>query len=102
MSVDCSRGTQADGTQIVCVGGDDNSGANIDTTVPSPPTQAPVILEAGCYQDLDVCPQAFALSWLVEHCTVSYVCPVRHYDAGPDERICLRFIEQECWDANSN
>jgi len=38
-SVDCSRGQQADGTQIVCVGGDDNTGANIDgPSVPAVPS----------------------------------------------------------------
>ena len=97
--VDCSRGLQAGDTDVVCNGGDNND--NNGGTAPAGPA-APVILQAGCYQDLNVCPPAFSMSWLVEHCTVPYVCPVRDYDAGPEQTVCLRFIEIECWDKYSN
>jgi hypothetical protein len=42
------------------------------------------------------------MSWLIEHCTIPYVCPVRDYDAGPEETVCLRFIDVACWDKYSN
>lgn len=101
MSVDCSRAPQAGDTSINC-------GDNNDNTITNPsggggsPSTAPVILQAGCYQDLNVCPAAFPDSWLIEHCTIPYVCPVRDYDAGPEQTVCLRFIEAECWDKYSN
>lgn len=97
--VDCSRRAQAGDTDVVCNGGDNNDG---NGTQPPATPPSPVILQSGCYQDLDVCPQAFPGSWLMEHCSIPYVCPVRDYDAGPEERICLRFIEVECWDKYSN
>lgn len=103
LNVDCTRSPQSGDTSINCGDNNDNTttdGAGSDST----PSTSPVILQAGCYQDLNVCPPAFAASWLIEHCTVPYVCPVRDYgaDAGPEERVCLRFIETECWDKYSN
>jgi len=104
ISVDCSL-VQQDEYSLQC-GSGNNGSTNVNgspNTPVTPPAQpSPVILQAGCYQDIDKCPQTFPLSWLVEHCTVPYVCPVRDYDAGPDETVCLRFIETDCWDANSN
>lgn len=104
ISVDCSKGALAsDGATIVC--GDGNSNTTITNedgdSEPSTPAQ-PVILQAGCFQDVAVCPTAYPLSWVIEHCSIAYACPLRHPDAGPDELICLRFIEDECVDKYTN
>jgi hypothetical protein len=105
LSVDCSRAPQAgDGSTVVCSGGDGNGNGAENSNDQSGGGSAagvPVVLAAGCYQDVDVCPPTFSMSWLVEHCTVPYVCPVAG-SKDPNETVCLRFIEVECWDLYSN
>lgn len=100
LNVDCTRSPQSGDTNVNC--GDNNNNTTTDGEGGGANGASPVILQAGCYQDLSVCPPAFAQSWLVEHCTVPYVCPVRDYDAGPEQTVCLRFIMAECWDKYSN
>ena len=91
ITVDCDR--RALGSATVDCNGDDADPA---------PVERPTIVvhEAGCFMDSARCPQAFAMSWLVEHCTIAYACPVVGSD--PQELVCLRFIQQDCWDKNSN
>ena len=91
ITVDCDR--RALGSATVDCNGNDADPA---------PVERPTIVvhEAGCFMDSARCPQAFAMSWLVEHCTIAYACPVVGSD--PQELVCLRFIQQDCWDKNSN
>lgn len=99
ISVSCDR-TRQDTYSVEC--GNNTGDGNTNSNSGVPPSANNVVLQAGCYQDMAVCSQAFPMSWLIEHCTVPYVCPVRDYDAGPEERVCLRQIDVECWDKYSN
>lgn len=99
-SVDCSRVAQSGDTNITC--GDNNGGTAGSGDGGGGKTPAPIVLQAGCFQDVTVCPTAYPLSWVIEHCSIAYACPLRNPDAGPDQLICLRYIEDECVDKYTN
>lgn len=98
LSVECGLSQLADGTTVDCGGNNAADGANV--IVDAGP--APINLLAGCQQNFAVCPQAYKLSWLIEHCTLPYACPVLNSDGGVHELVCLRFMLDDCVDFNTN
>lgn len=100
LTVSCDRSTQ-DEYSVNCGNGDDSDVIGAGDSKGQPDAGPPIVLAAGCYQDLDVCPPQFKLSWLVEHCTIPYVCP-DNSKGDINGVVCLRFIMEDCWDQYSN
>jgi hypothetical protein len=98
INIECGLTQQADGTTVDC---DGNVNGN-DTPAPADAGAPIVNLLAGCQQNFAVCPQAYKLSWLIEHCTLPYACPVLNSDGGVHELVCLRFMLDDCVDFNTN